>query len=168
VLVGVGTVLADDPRLTARGHSGRDPVRIVADSSLRTPADARLLPARSGSRARVIIATTERAPKARERRLVAAGAEVWRLPARSGRVSLVALARRLGAAGITSVLCEGGAEMDASLIEAGLADELLLYLAPRWISGSARLADAPSFAWSGEPRRIGEDLVVRLWARGRG
>ncbi|MCB9564080.1 MAG: bifunctional diaminohydroxyphosphoribosylaminopyrimidine deaminase/5-amino-6-(5-phosphoribosylamino)uracil reductase RibD [Kofleriaceae bacterium] len=106
VLVGIGTVLADDPRLTVRGVAGgRDPVRVVVDSRLRTPVGAALL-AGAGQGARVIIATTAAAPASRQRRLEAAGAEVWRLRDRGGRVDLRALVRRLGAAGVLSVLVE--------------------------------------------------------------
>ena len=187
ILVGVGTVLADDPRLTARTPRGRDPVRIVVDSRLRTPPGARLLPATSGSRVRTIIATTAAAPAARARRLEAAGAEVWRLPAgrtrggrgkaasRAGRVDLAALAARLGAAGLTQVLVEGGAEIHAAMLAAGLADEVRLYVAPlvvggpapSWVGGAgvAALADAWRFELAAAPRRIGPDLMLRLRPR---
>ncbi len=175
ILVGSNTVLADDPRLTARGVRGRDPIRIVIDGRLRTPPDARLLPARSGgSPAAVIIATTRSAPASRERRLCAAGAEVWRL-GRGRHVDVLALARRLGERGVTSVLVEGGAGVHAALVDADLADELRLYLAPMvfgsgagktmappWLTGDgvARIADAPRFAFFGPPERLGDDLVL--------
>lgn len=170
VMVGIGTVLADDPWLSCRIRGGRDPIRIVLDGQLRTPPDARLLPRRKGPR--TIIATTARASEARERALVRAGAEVWRLPAhRSGRVRLHDLARRLGEAGLTSVLVEGGGEVHASFLEARLADELILYLAPKvvggpapsWVGGDglASLAAAYRFELAGEPVRVGEDLRVR-------
>ena len=135
VMVGVGTVLADDPRLTARGiPTGRDPVRIVVDSKLRTPAAARLL----NRSPRTIIATTAAAPAGREAALVARGAEVWRLRAhRNGRVDLRALATRLGEQGMTSVLVEGGGELHASLLADGLADTVILYVAPIVVGGPA-------------------------------
>jgi diaminohydroxyphosphoribosylaminopyrimidine deaminase/5-amino-6-(5-phosphoribosylamino)uracil reductase len=175
VMVGVGTVLADDPRLTARDvPGGRDPVRVVVDSKLRTPPTAALLPRVGGSAARTIVATTAAAPAARERRLVAAGAEVWRLKARGGRVELGALSRRLAEAGITSVLVEGGAELHAALLTAGLGDEVLLYLAPAvlggrdgsggpaWVGGEgvARLADAHRLRFVGPPIMVGDDLFL--------
>jgi diaminohydroxyphosphoribosylaminopyrimidine deaminase/5-amino-6-(5-phosphoribosylamino)uracil reductase len=175
VLVGVGTVLADDPRLTVRlprrgRRPARDPVRVVVDSALRTPPAARLLPGRRGPR--TIVATTGAASAARERALVRAGAEVWRLPAtRAGRVGLPALARRLGAEGVTSVLVEGGGEVHAALLAAGLADELVVYVAPRvvggpapsWVGGHgvARLARAYGFRWEGEPVLVGGDVRLR-------
>lgn len=172
VLVGVGTVLADDPRLTVRGVAGgRDPVRVVVDSSLRTPLGAALF---KGSGGRVVIATTARALPQRARRLEFAGAEVWRVPARGGRVDLAALAKRLAASAIHAVLVEGGPGVHGSLLDAGLADELRLYLAPAILGGTGRkvgatwsggagtdrLKDARRMRLTGEPRRLGDDLLL--------
>jgi diaminohydroxyphosphoribosylaminopyrimidine deaminase/5-amino-6-(5-phosphoribosylamino)uracil reductase len=183
ILVGVGTVLADDPALTVRGvRGGRDPVRVVVDSMLRTPATAALLRARGSrraARARVIIACTRRAPASREERLRAAGAEVWRLAARGGRVDVSALARQLAAAGLTSVLVEGGPTVHGAMLAAGLADELDLFLAPKVLGGSGRrnapgwaggrgidrLADAWQMSFVGPPRRLGDDLLLTLRPR---
>jgi diaminohydroxyphosphoribosylaminopyrimidine deaminase/5-amino-6-(5-phosphoribosylamino)uracil reductase len=171
ILVGAGTVLGDDPQLTARGRGMRDPVRVVLDSALRTPPTARLLPAIGGSDARTIIAAREPVSTAKARRLEAAGAEVWRLPADRGRVDLRALAARLGAEQITSVLVEGGGQIHAAFFEAALADEIRLYVAPiivggpapSWVGGDgvAALASAPRLAWIGEPLRVGDDIVMR-------
>ena len=171
IMVGIGTVRADDPMLTARVRGGMDPIRIVLDSRLRTPPVSRLLPGNTTSGARTIIATTGAAPAAREKKLVAAGAEVWRLPAAGNRVSVAHLAKRLAAEEITSVLVEGGAEVHAAMIDAGLADEIRLYVAPMvfggtrapgWVGGSgiARVAQANRLRFIGEPERIGEDLVL--------
>jgi diaminohydroxyphosphoribosylaminopyrimidine deaminase / 5-amino-6-(5-phosphoribosylamino)uracil reductase len=181
ILVGIGTVLADDPALTVRGvRGGRDPVRVVVDSSLRTPVGAALLRARgSGRAAHVIIACTRRAPASREQRLRDAGAEVLRLPARGRRVDLRALARELAAAGLTSVLVEGGPTVHGAMLEAGLADELQLFVAPKVLGGSGRraapgwaggrgidrLADAWQMSFVGAPRRLGEDLLLTLRPR---
>ncbi len=93
------------------------------------------------------------------------------MPGARKRVSVAKLAKRLAAAGITSVLVEGGAEVHASMIRAGLADEIRLYVAPivfggtrapGWIGGVgiARVAQAKRLRFIGEPRRIGEDLVL--------
>ena len=182
VLVGVGTVLADDPRLTVRGVvRGRDPVRVVVDSSLRTPPGAALLaePPRGRRRPRVIIATVARASPLRERRLTLAGAEVWRLPTRGGRVDLGAVIRRLAADGVLSVLVEGGPTIHGSLMDAGLADELRLFIAPMVVGGGGRrsapawlggrgvdqLAAARRFRLVGEPRHVGDDLALVLRPR---
>ncbi|MGE0550357.1 MAG: bifunctional diaminohydroxyphosphoribosylaminopyrimidine deaminase/5-amino-6-(5-phosphoribosylamino)uracil reductase RibD [Kofleriaceae bacterium] len=174
VMVGVGTVLADDPWLTARLPRGRDPIRIVLDGQLRTPADAHLLPKRTGPR--TIIATSPKAPAAREKLLVAAGAEVWRVPTHAnGRIDIYPLAGRLADAGITSVLVEGGGELHGYLLTKRYADELIIYVAPKvvggpaksWVGGKgvATLAAAPGFVYEGEPAWIGEDLRLRARPR---
>ncbi|HVK88297.1 MAG TPA: bifunctional diaminohydroxyphosphoribosylaminopyrimidine deaminase/5-amino-6-(5-phosphoribosylamino)uracil reductase RibD [Kofleriaceae bacterium] len=139
ILVGIGTVLADAPRLTARLPGARDPIRIILDSQLRTPPRAHVVPGRNRRSARTIIVAGPAAPATRERALVAQRAEVWRVPAhRNGRLDLVALARRLGEEGIMSVLVEGGGEVHASLLEKRLADELVLYVAPKIVGGPAK------------------------------
>lgn len=172
VMVGVGTVLADDPWLTARIPRARDPQRIVLDSQLRTPPAAHLLPKRSGPR--TIIACGAKAPAARERALVARGAEVWRVRTHAnGRIDVGDLGRRLAEANICSVLVEGGGEVHAYLIERGLADELVLYIAPKVVGGPAKSwVGGAGFASMGAARRfvfddhsydIGGDL--RLTAR---
>jgi diaminohydroxyphosphoribosylaminopyrimidine deaminase/5-amino-6-(5-phosphoribosylamino)uracil reductase len=170
VLVGVGTVLADDPWLTARLPGARDPIRIVLDSKLRTPADAHLLPKRKGPR--TIIATTDAAPVAKERALVKAGAEVWRIKARrNGRVPLDVLARELGEQAITSVLVEGGGHVHASFLQCGYADEVIIYIAPKvvggpapsWVGGRgiATLQAAHGFRFVDPPEQLGVDLKLK-------
>jgi diaminohydroxyphosphoribosylaminopyrimidine deaminase/5-amino-6-(5-phosphoribosylamino)uracil reductase len=174
VLVGIGTVLADDPWLTARIRGGRDPIRIVLDGQLRTPTSAHLLPRRKGPR--TIVVATARAASAKERALARAGAEVWRLGAHaSGRIRLHELATRLGREGITSVLVEGGGEVHASFLEARYGDEVVLYIAPKvvggpapsWVGGKGlgTLAAAHRFELVGDPARVGEDLRLRLVRR---
>jgi diaminohydroxyphosphoribosylaminopyrimidine deaminase/5-amino-6-(5-phosphoribosylamino)uracil reductase len=165
IVVGVGTVLADDPRLTARARGARDPIRVVLDGALRTPPGAKVLPA--------IIATLPGAPASRAKALEARGAEIWRVRAgRDGRIDLRALAARLGAdKKLTSVLVEGGGEVHASLLAAQLADELRIYVAPivvggparSWVGGGgiAKLARAHRLEWIGAPARAGEDLILR-------
>jgi diaminohydroxyphosphoribosylaminopyrimidine deaminase/5-amino-6-(5-phosphoribosylamino)uracil reductase len=159
ICVGVGTVLADDPRLTTRRRGARDPLRVIVDSRLRTPPDARALPA--------IIATSERAPRTRERRLLTAGAEVWRLGERE--VDLAALLDRLGGRSIAGVVIEGGPTLQASFAAGGLAQELRLYLAPLVLGGSARswlgdtgaiaLADASALEIE-RIERVGRDVLL--------
>jgi diaminohydroxyphosphoribosylaminopyrimidine deaminase / 5-amino-6-(5-phosphoribosylamino)uracil reductase len=179
ILVGVGTVLADDPQLTVRGvRGGRDPLRVILDSSLRTPPGARALP-HDGSPARVVVATTEGAPGHRQRRLELAGAEVWRLPARGGQVDLAALVARLAGEGLTSLLVEGGPTVHAAFLAAGLADEVVLYLAPLILGGHGRHAGPSWVGGAGvahlkaahrlvltEMRRVGDDVCLIL--RGAG
>jgi diaminohydroxyphosphoribosylaminopyrimidine deaminase/5-amino-6-(5-phosphoribosylamino)uracil reductase len=177
IVAGIGTVLADDPRLDVRGVRGaRDPLRVILDTSLRTPASARVLTSNTASRAGCLIACGARAPAARERALVARGAEVLRLPVdRDGRVALPALARVLGARGITDALVEGGGQVHAALLAAGLADRALLYVAPivvggpapSWVGGDgvARLAAAHRFVVDSVTSLRGGDLRIALSSR---
>jgi diaminohydroxyphosphoribosylaminopyrimidine deaminase/5-amino-6-(5-phosphoribosylamino)uracil reductase len=141
VMVGVSTVLADDPLLTVRlpGLEDRSPVRIVVDSHLRTLPTARLV---TGAReVPTWIVTTVAAPLEAERALVKEGVEVMRVDAdRAGRVALPEALRLLGARGLTRVLCEGGPELADALAQADLADELVLLSA----QGAAGQGDVPA------------------------
>jgi diaminohydroxyphosphoribosylaminopyrimidine deaminase / 5-amino-6-(5-phosphoribosylamino)uracil reductase len=124
ILVGVNTVVADDPELTARieGEDSRQPLRVVLDSQLKIRQSARIVGANT------LIATTKAG------RIGAA--EVLRLPAApDGRVDLPALLDELGERGILSLLVEGGAEVHASFFAAGLVDKVHAYVAPRLIGG---------------------------------
>lgn len=175
VICGIGTVLADNPALTCRGVvGGRDPFRVIIDSKLRTPPDARFLPvSQPASRARVVIVTTAKAPKSRARRLAEAGAEVWRLGA-GPRVDLHALGHALAEAEVTSALLEGGPTLAAAFVAAGLVDELVLYQAPVLLGGGQRDGGPVFFAgpeaaslkaatrWErvGQPEVLGADLRV--------
>ncbi|MCC7386661.1 MAG: bifunctional diaminohydroxyphosphoribosylaminopyrimidine deaminase/5-amino-6-(5-phosphoribosylamino)uracil reductase RibD [Deltaproteobacteria bacterium] len=138
VVVGVETVLADDPLLTARVRGGRDPVRIVLDSRLRTPPSAALIKDASGGR--TIIATTDRAPAARRRALARLGADVLPVKAtRKGRVDLDALLAALSARGLSSVLVEGGARVLGAFLDERLVGRVVVFIAPILIGGE----DAP-------------------------
>ena len=139
ILVGVNTVLADDPLLTVRGPNGRPldlgrrpPLRIVVDGALRTPSSARLF---RQPGALVIIATTRRAASQRARRLEARGAEVVRFPAHRGGVDLRALCRWLARREIRHLLIEGGGEVVASALTDRLVDRVHIIQAPLIIGG---------------------------------
>lgn len=130
IMVGVGTVLADDPRLTVRLAPGADPLRVVVDGALRTPPGAAVL--RDGAARGTLLACREGADPGRVDALRALGAEVLPLPAGpAGGVDLAALLARLGARGVPSVMVEGGARLITSLLRARLADRLALCLAPK-------------------------------------
>lgn len=172
VLVGVGTVREDDPRLTARLPGARNPVRIVLDSRLEVTPDARLF-AENG---RTLVACVEPCDERRAERLRAAGAEILACrPTAEGRVDLADLLSRLGAMGIVSVLVEGGASVFSSFLESGRVDRLLLYLAPKIFGGGPTWATAPVAETVEEAlgfslrsiRAIGPDVRLELDARKR-
>ena len=151
IMVGVGTVISDNPRLTARVDGGRDPLRVVVDSTLRIPADAVMLSQKSS--AATVIATTELAdPAALERLRAHAAVEVVVLPQRDRRVDLIALLEYLGQRQVQSVLVEGGATLNAALLDGGLIDRIMLYVAPMIIGNGQHL-----FAGAGA-RRLDECL----------
>ena len=130
VMVGAGTVARDDPRLTVRLVPGRSPLRVVVDSSLRTPMNAAVL---TGGAARgTVLAVNGRAPDDRCREAESLGATVLRLPAGPGDgVDLRALASALGGLGVRSVMVEGGAALITSLLRARLVDRLAVCIAPK-------------------------------------
>ncbi len=165
ILVGVGTVLVDDPLLTTRlSGRARDPLRVILDSRLRTPPRARLL--HSGSLAGTVIATLPGAPRPREAALRSLGAEVWRIPGREGRVDLARVLAALGARDVQSVLVEGGPRVAQGALSRGLVDRVRLLLAPTLLGGDR----TPGFLAAALPRplalrgarasRLGEDLLV--------
>lgn len=131
VLVGINTVLADDPQLTCRIPGGRDPMRIVLDSRLRIPADARLL--RLHSAAPTLIVASEAAPSDRVAAVRETGPEVLLLP--GGRPSLRALMEILGQRGVLSVLIEGGGTIHAAALAEGVAHKVIALVTPGLIGG---------------------------------
>jgi diaminohydroxyphosphoribosylaminopyrimidine deaminase / 5-amino-6-(5-phosphoribosylamino)uracil reductase len=169
VLVGIGTVLADDPQLTVR-HPGlppKEPFRVVVDSRLRIPDDARVLHA--GDPGRAVIACVAPAPAARAAALRAQGVRVLELRGDAGRVDLRGLLDALHRMDAIAVLVEGGGELGGALAEAGLVDRVAFFLAPRLLGG----AQAPGpLGGRGRPlkealalgdvvtRRIGDDILV--------
>ncbi|MFH0826216.1 MAG: bifunctional diaminohydroxyphosphoribosylaminopyrimidine deaminase/5-amino-6-(5-phosphoribosylamino)uracil reductase RibD, partial [Pseudomonadota bacterium] len=139
IMVGIGTVLADNPALTTRldRGKGRDPIRIVVDSALRTNPEAAIF--NPSSTSGVIVATRSNPPEAPVRGLEAAGAEVVRTEGRD-RVDLQDLMTKLYDRGITSVLVEGGAGLAWGALDAGIVDRCLFFYAPKIIGGM----EAPS------------------------
>jgi diaminohydroxyphosphoribosylaminopyrimidine deaminase/5-amino-6-(5-phosphoribosylamino)uracil reductase len=133
ILVGSGTAVKDNPALTTRFVSGRSPDRFVVDSRLRTPETARVW-AEDGVRR--VAATTEAAPAERREALEAKGIEIWTLPADpEGRVSLPALAARMGSEGYTTLLVEGGGTVAGSFLASRLVDVIWIVMARRLLLG---------------------------------
>jgi diaminohydroxyphosphoribosylaminopyrimidine deaminase/5-amino-6-(5-phosphoribosylamino)uracil reductase len=133
VLVGVQTVLTDDPLLTCRLPSGRDPLRVILDSRLRTPATARAVTVASS--AKTLVVTTAGAPHDRLAALRGAGAEVLVQDQEQGRVRLRPLLQELAQRGVLSVLIEGGGTVNASALAEGVIDKVIALIAPRLIGG---------------------------------
>ena len=139
IMVGVNTVLSDDPQLTARDSSGleKQPLRVIVDGEARTPLTARLF-SEPGT---IIVATTPAAARNRVKKLEKAGAEVLEFSPREGLVNLDELIRELGARELTSVLVEGGGTLLGSFFEQGLVDKVIVFIAPLIIGGKeAKLA----------------------------
>lgn len=167
VLVGAGTVLADDPELTCRRRGGRDPLRVVVDGRLRLPLQAKLV--RTASETPTLVYTARGAEAAKKRSLEEEGVTVVALPHRGGVMSWDRILRDLGGRGVASVLVEGGGETAAALLREGVVDEFLLFLSPKLIGGDGRavlgslgvreLQDAISLR-NLRVRRFSEDLFL--------
>lgn len=162
ILVGIGTVLSDNPRLSVRHAQGEHPQPVVLDSLLRTPNHARLVaePVRP-----LWIAATAAAPQDRRQDLLAAGVRLFELPASAaGGISLTALLAQLSDCGINSLMVEGGARVIASFLQQRLADQALLTIAPCFVGGLSALenpisGEYPRLAGM-QVQTLGEDLIV--------
>ncbi len=135
ILIGVGTVLADNPSLTTRLVEGKNPVRVIVDSRARTPLDSTVVNDKS---ARTIIATTTNAPQEKISALKARGVEII-TAGDAERVDLKLLMQELAEREITSVLVEGGGTIHFAMLKAGLVDKVLAFVAPKIIGGSGAL-----------------------------
>ncbi|MDH3201603.1 MAG: bifunctional diaminohydroxyphosphoribosylaminopyrimidine deaminase/5-amino-6-(5-phosphoribosylamino)uracil reductase RibD [Myxococcales bacterium] len=142
ILVGIGTVLADDPRLTVRHVEGVDPVRVVLDADLRTPPDAAILDPKGESTAPVWIFHAEDALRSHMDALALPEVELIAVPRHPRGVDLGVVLKSLGERDIVRLMVEGGAHVHGSFVEAGLADRAAIFVAPR-IMGDA---EAISFA----------------------
>jgi 5-amino-6-(5-phosphoribosylamino)uracil reductase/diaminohydroxyphosphoribosylaminopyrimidine deaminase/5-amino-6-(5-phosphoribosylamino)uracil reductase len=130
IMVGAGTVCRDDPRLTVRLASGDDPLRVVVDSTLRTPLTSAVLANEAATG--TVLAVTERAPAERCDKVRSLGATVLRLPPDAGgRVNLNALLSELHALGVGSIMVEGGAALITSFLCGRLVDRLVVCIAPK-------------------------------------
>lgn len=168
LLVGIGTVIADDPRLTVRLAEGRDPIRVVVDSTLRIPVGASVL--RDGAARGTIVATTRRADPARRMEIERIGAEVFVVNADAkgeDRVDLRRLIAELGSRGLGSILVEGGTGIITSLLSLRCVDRLIVAVSPRIIGRGfdavgdlsiSSLRDAITFSLV-ETYKLGDDLI---------
>jgi diaminohydroxyphosphoribosylaminopyrimidine deaminase/5-amino-6-(5-phosphoribosylamino)uracil reductase len=166
ILVGVGTVLADNPRLTVRLPGAGCPLRVVLDGHLRTPPSARLIRQLGAPPALIIGAqprkdsSDARAQLRRELALRRAGADVLLLPAdRAGRVPIRSLLRALAERGVQSLLVEGGSRVHGAFISAALVDSVAFFVAPRLVGTGRPIVEGRGLDWR-TPLRLGP-LEVR-------
>jgi len=167
VLVGIGTVLKDNPMLTARIRGGRDPYRIVLDSRLKIPEEAKVI---GTSPSKAIIASTELAPKDKIEKLEKRGVQILILDSKEGRVNLKSCLSKLGEMGMMNLLVEGGSQVNGSFLDEGVIDKLLLFLSPKLIGdqqalgifggkGASNLQKATALKEI-KAKRIGEDILL--------
>jgi diaminohydroxyphosphoribosylaminopyrimidine deaminase/5-amino-6-(5-phosphoribosylamino)uracil reductase len=169
IVVGIGTALADDPALTVRVGAPwpREPYRVVVDSAARLPVDARLMHA--GTPSRAVIAVGPAAPGAHTGALRNAGATVVECPEHDGRLDVAFLLEWLAKRDVTAVLLEGGGELNAAFVDAGLVDRVVLFVAPALLGGRSALTPVEGAGRALKEairltgvacRRLGDDVVI--------
>lgn len=132
VMVGIGTVIADNPSLDCRVRGSRNPFRIIVDSTLRIPLNAKVL---KHDDQKTIIATTNKADRKIIDSIIKTGHKVLTVKSKAGKVDLKSLMKELGRLEITSVMIEGGASLNASAISSDIVDKVILFCAPKIIGG---------------------------------
>lgn len=175
ILVGIGTVLADDPSLTTRlaDGNGKNPLRIVVDSQARTPLTAKVV---TDGQAHTLIAVAASAPAERVQALQAAGVEVL-VAGDKSKVDLSILMAKLGEQEISSVFVEGGGTVNFALLKAGLVDKVHAFIAPKIIGGREALTsvEGDGFAELSEAveledttvEQLGPDILLTGYVKGR-
>ncbi len=167
IMVGVGTVLEDNPKLTCRMEKGRNPVRVVCDTNLRMPLNSAIMCC--ANKVRTIIATSSKDINKRFA-LEAMGAELFDVPMKEGQLDIQVLMRMLGAEGIDSILLEGGATLNYSALKAGVVNKIQSYIAPKVFGckmalgpvggeGVSEVTEAMEL-YNVEVRKIGEDWLI--------
>ena len=167
ILVGIGTLLKDNPRLTVRLGRGKSPVRVIVDSKLKIPLDSKVI--QEQHTAPTIIATTFRADEAKKGSLEKMGIEVMDVSEdEQGRVDLEDLLIKMGKRGISSVLVEGGSRIITSMLSKNLADKVIVAIAPKILGkgieavGDLGISEVSNSMKLSSPKvyRKGVDLVV--------
>jgi diaminohydroxyphosphoribosylaminopyrimidine deaminase/5-amino-6-(5-phosphoribosylamino)uracil reductase len=172
LLTGIGTVLADNPRLSDRTGEPRRRrlLRAIVDSRLRLPFRSKIVTSAQND---VVVFTIQSADSPKARALKRAGVEVFRVPARHGHVDLRAVIRELGRRQILSVLLEAGAELNGAALQAGIVDKMILFYAPKIMgTGGVPMAQIPSRWFAKSPalqnltvKPCGSDFVVQGYFR---
>ncbi len=157
VMVGIGTVIADDPLLTARLYKGakKNPFRIIVDSTLRIPLNSNVL--QPGLAKKTIIATSpEKAGSEKAMAIQNLGALIIGIPLKQQQVDLRKLFKKLGTKAMASILIEGGAELNASALECGVVDKIMFFYSPKIIGGK----DAKGIAGGTGIKKISDAINV--------
>lgn len=170
ILVGSGTVLADDPELSVREWEGekRQPLRVVLDARGRIPSEAKVF--KDQNLQQTLLVTTDQIGLEKTERLLAQGVQIWRGPLEGGHLDLKAVMARLREIGCDSVLVEGGSGVHGSFLDNRLADRIYAFIAPKLIGGSrspgpvagqgiARMAEAVELK-AFKTERLGRDILV--------
>ncbi len=168
IMVGIGTLLADDPNLTVKHIQGRNPQRIIVDSKARTPLKAHVV--KTATQTPTIIAVTSKAPRRKVKALESVGVIILTC-GKGAKVSLSLLLSRLRRMGIKKILLEGGGTLNWSMISQGLVDEVFVAISPRILGGvdAVTLADGSGVALTKDAIRLrpvsirsyGSDTVLR-------
>lgn len=135
IMVGAGTVLSDDPMLTCRLENGRNPLRIICDTRLRTPLDAKIVTTAGITPTLIATAVTD---TGRHQRYLEAGCKVMVLPQKDDHIDLISLMQRLGQQQIDSLLLEGGGTLNWSALQSGIVNKVQAYVAPKLFGGSGK------------------------------
>ncbi len=169
IMIGIGTLLRDDPLLTCRlpSGNGRNPIRIICDSKLRTPLDSQVV--KTAHDIRTIIATCND-DSTKYEPYQAAGCEILALPTEDGHIHLPSLMTRLGEMSIDSILLEGGGELNWSALNSGIVQRVQVYIAPKILGGATAKSPvaglgAPSpnaavYLSQPEITRFGKDILL--------
>lgn len=175
IMTGVGTVIADDPLLTCRYPGGRNPVRIICDTSLKTPLESKII--KTAGSVPTIIATgclDENVIKLYQK----AGCQIYTVPTKNGHIDLKKLMEMLGEAGIDSVLMEGGSTLNWSALNSGIVNRVQAYIAPKIFGGTgaaspvggigaefpeqAFMLGKPAVTWFGEDILLESEVIPCL------
>ena len=132
IMVGVNTVIEDNPELTSRIEGGNDPIRIIVDSTLRIPMDSNVLQNKDN---KTIIATTSKANTEKMQEILNKGVRVLTVNENNGKVDLSELITKLGQLNIDSILLEGGATLNYSALDEGIVDKVMMYISAKIIGG---------------------------------
>ncbi len=154
IMVGIGTVLVDNPSLTTRleGKMGKDAVRIIVDTRARIPLKAKVL--NLSSQAKTIIATTDKSDKNKRKALEVQGAEILITPFKNNKVDLDYLMKKLGEKGIDSILLEGGSTLNYSALQQDIVDKIIYFISPKIVGGKSAITSV-----GGEGKKHIEDAL---------